>query len=169
MELTLTELVIQLSLALTCIAVAINSRGPVRTSLSGVLATAVVGMTALLLILGLGTGTFSAIASDVRAERQAAAAEKDDVVKVSGRLAVPGEAAEPVTEEMKAPQRMLQEERAARSASRSTPATPPSPPTRRPSARSSPAPRSSGTPSASSSSKGWPRRAKSTARPATRP
>ena len=114
MELTLTELVIQLSLALTCIAVAINSRGPVRTSLSGVLATAVVGMTALLLILGLGTGTFSAIASDVRAERQAAAAEKDDVVKVSGRLAVPGEAAEPVTEEMKAPQRMLQEERAAK-------------------------------------------------------
>ena len=114
MELTLTELVIQLSLALTCVAVAINSRGPVRTSLSGVLATAVVGMTVLLLILGLGTGTFSAIASDVRAERQAAAAEKEETVKVSGRLAIPGEAAEPVTEEMKAPQRMRQEEVAAK-------------------------------------------------------
>ena len=90
MELTLTELVIQLSLALTCLAVAINSRGPVRTSLSGVLATAVVGMTVLLLILGLGTGTFSAIASDVRAERQAAAAENPDRrIRIAGDIFAP--------------------------------------------------------------------------------
>ncbi len=117
MEITLVELVLLLSASLTCVAVAINARGPVRASVSGVLATAVVGMTVLTLMFGLGPGTFAGIAGGSSDDSEEAPArtrarKAPDTVRVSGRVALPGEEQAPVTEEMKAPQRARQEEAA---------------------------------------------------------
>lgn len=101
MDMTTADLALQLSLALVAITVALSCKGPIRASLSLLLAVLVVGITIVMTMFYFNTGPIY--------ERTQGRCTVPGQQKVSGdKLSLSGTPAV-VTEEMKAPQRLRQE------------------------------------------------------------